>query len=345
MTIDEFLKSNETRCDFHKLTMLKIKYNENIDFLYIPIYSRLEYDNDLKFIGMFERSRQKLYGSSFYFNSEYRDSTYSEFYQGDISKLEEELQNDTNMLLENYIKENKQELINLAKPLYDKYISYDTHYNDIKAKAVLNYIYDTEIDKDIKFTVNLKNNDLRLKDTIIEYLENPKEVANKIYNSYIENYKTTIYTRSCEIPNINDVGVKENIGFRLLVNKLQEDLVKGLQIRTHNKYKKKHDIIRAIKDLDAQNITITIKHNNKSLDFKYPKAQLYNSYMSDWYIPDLDSRKKLKDLYPNERPSDDEYIKDIFEIKYRNKTIYKDISMQSDLTKDNKIEDMEMECE
>ena len=343
MTIDEFLKSNETRYNSERLTILKVKYNDSIDFLYVPIYSKLEYDNDLKFIGMFEKNRQKLYGNSFYFNSEYRDGAYSEFYQGDISKLKEELQNDTNMLLENYIKENKQELINLAKPIYDKYISYDTNYDDIRQKAIQSYIYDKEVDKDIKFTVNLKNNDLGLKDSIVGYLENPKDVANKIYNYYIENDKTTIYARSCEFTNIKDVSVKENIGFRLLVNKLEEDLTKGLQIRAHNKYKKKHDIIKAIKDLDAQNITITVKHNNKSLDFKYPKTQLYNFYMSDWYIPDLDSRKKLKDLYQNERPSDDEYIKDIVEIKYRNKAIYKDMAMQSDLTKENKIEDMEME--
>ena len=68
MTIDEFLLSNEYKYDYDegKRSIINIRYNDNIDFLYNPSYGAFEYDYNLEFIGMFEKNSRKLYGNSFY---------------------------------------------------------------------------------------------------------------------------------------------------------------------------------------------------------------------------------------------------------------------------------------
>ena len=124
----------------------------------------------------------------------------------------------------------------------------------------------------------------------------------------------------------------------IILNELKEKLVEEFNNDSNNEYKKKHDIIKSIKNLEAQTVNIQIRHNNREVEFKYPKNQLYRFFMTEYYVPDTYSRNKLK-----ERPCDDDYIKDIVAIKYRGKTIYKDAKMIN-LVKENDAE-QEMELE
>lgn len=91
MTFDEFLLSEKISCSFGDKDILKIPYNENIYFIYKPTYNRLEYNEKLENIGVFEKQNQKLYGSSWEFDTRYNKELESKFYKGSFEKINEEL--------------------------------------------------------------------------------------------------------------------------------------------------------------------------------------------------------------------------------------------------------------
>lgn len=104
-----------------------------------------------------------------------------------------------------------------------------------------------------------------------------------------------------------------------------------------NEYKKKHDIIKSMKNLDAQMITITIKHNEKIITFKYPKNDIDRLNYSEWNIPDLKIRNQMKELYKDSYNIDNLFISEIIKIEYSRKIIYED---QNILNKQNIEQEM-----
>ena len=91
-----------------------------------------------------------------------------------------------------------------------------------------------------------------------------------------------------------------------------------------NEYKKKHDIIEAIKDVDAQMLTINLCHEGKEITFKYPKDQLYNFWFSDYHIPEVSKREELKQIYANTSFYRDFALEDIKSISFRKQILYED---------------------
>lgn len=342
MTIDEFLMGDERKYEDKDGILFKINFNNKLDFIYSPLYHRIEYNNDLKTVGIYNRETQKLYGNSYYFDNDNIPNLKSKLFVCGVSTVKEHIQKDVNDMLNEHIIKNKDELIDKGKKLFDEYMKDERHFEHIKKDAAQKYIYHSE-KEELVFNIPLGCSNNRLEDNILSYIEYSDNVKREIYNSYLNNWSTTIYSESVGVPNINNVKAEEHIGFRILKEELKRNLVEEFNNAPNNEYKKKHDIIKSIKDLEAQTVTIQIRHNNKELEFKYPKDQLYRFYLEGYYIPDVSSRNKLKELYFNEKPNDDEYIKDIVAIKYRGKPIYQDEKMIN-LSKENSIEE-EMELE
>ena len=68
MNFEEFLLSDEIGHQFEKSYILKLKFDENIDFIYRPDYGEFEYNCNLEFLGLFDKKNKELYGTSYYFN-------------------------------------------------------------------------------------------------------------------------------------------------------------------------------------------------------------------------------------------------------------------------------------
>lgn len=327
MNIDEFLDSNKTIENIGKTDIIKIKYNENIDFIYKPEYGKFEYNRELHFLGFFEKITKKLYGDSYEFQSNYEKELYSDYYSGSISSISTKLIDGADICLKAYVEENKLQLINNSKKIFDKYLSDESNKRELKESSIHNYIYN-EGNLEIKFSVQddyyyeEKNKDL-----IIKYIQSPVETSKNVFEKYIDNQekKESLYING----KYEKVTVQEYLGVMLQVWQYKDMLLKELKDNKNNEYKKKHDIIGSIKNLEAQMINITLKHDDKMITLKYPRDILERMELYERYIPDLTVRDEVENLYKNisGREKDDTFIKEIAKIEYKRKTIYEDMKL------------------
>lgn len=339
LNIDEFLTSNKEIENIGKTDIIKIKYNENIDFIYKPEWGKFEYNKKLEFLGIFEKITKKLYGYSFEFQSNYAKELYSNYYAGTIPSINTNLINGADIYLKNYIEENKLQLINNSKKIFDKYFADESNKQKLKENSIHNYIYQ-EDNSEINFSVKDDYYEENIKDLIIEYIQNPIETSKNVFEKYINNEKKkkSLYINS----NYEKVTVQEYIGVMLQICQYKDILLQELIDNPNNEYKKKHDIIASIKDLDAQMITITLKHDKEMVVLKYPRYVLKEMELYESYIPDLKVRDKVEKLYKNMcyQEKDDTFIKEIVKIEYKKKTIYEDkklLDLENDLS--NNIEE------
>lgn len=343
MTFDEFLVSEEVTQEFDRDFVSKIKYNDNIDYIFKTNYGSLNYNSELKCVGLFDKKNNKLYGSSYDFNGMFNKEMYSNFYNGSIESIKNNLYKNADKLLNNYINDNSKTLRDMAKETFDKFISYKGNYDSIKEMAVKNYIYDLDNNK-LEFHVNTskyeRNNDVNK--LTMEQIEFPEETEYRVFEEFINNEEKTecLYTR--EANNI-DLTAKERIGIRLLEKDLENKLILELKNDPTNEYKMKHDIIESIKDLDVQMLTINLCHNDKEITFKYPKDQLYNFWISDYHIPEVSKREEIKEMYKDERGFADFHLEDIKSISFRKQILYennKDLELNNEKEEPDIVDDM-----
>ena len=333
MNFNEFLLSNDVGHQFEKNYIVKVKFNDSIDFIYKPTYGELEYQHELEFIGLFDKEHKALYGSSYYFT--YEKELNTDYYKGSIEDIEKKLFEDATNFLNKYIEENKENLMKLSKHVFDKFISSENNSSSIKNKAINDYIYQKE--KKLEFSITFYKYEREMKKVIISYLKNPEQIAYKIFDEYINNDSKNerYYTHDCGEPDFQ-LTKKEYIGVKLLENKFRNNLVQELKENPNNEFKKKYDIINAIKDLDAQMITLELKHNNETVIIKYPRTQLYNLNFSSWYIPEVKTREIVKKLYSDVRGFDDFLLEDIVSIQYSRKVLYEDKNLLNKDIEQNK---------
>lgn len=345
MTIDEFLISDEISHEFNRDYVLKVKYNDNIDYIFKTNYGRLDFNSDLKCVGLFNKINNKLYGASYEFNGTFNKDMYSNFYAGTIEQIRIDLYKNADKLLNMYIQDNIESLKEIGRKYFNEFISHKEHYNDIKNESAKKYIYHLD-DYELEFNVNTskyeKSNDMNK--LMMKYLELPEKTEYKVFEEYINNEEKTewLYSRVSGIPNIK-LTVKERIGARLLEKDLEDKLILELKNDPTNEYKKKYDIIEAIKDVDAQMLTINLSHDDKKITFKYPKDQLYNFWFSDYYIPEVSKREELKQIYANTNFYRDFVLEDIKSISFRKQILYEDkkeLELNNEKEEPDIVEDM-----
>ena len=329
MVIDEFLEGKDVSIKIGYRTLVRMKYNENIDFIYKIDLNEFGIYRDLTFVGVFEKITKKLYGSSIDFQSSYLEGINSKYYAGEISSLGDKLFKGADLYLNNYINDNKLELISMAQNTFNKFIADKENYDKLKKSAIKKYVYHNDIEN-ISFSINRDYYDNDFSKIVVEFMQNPIETSYKIYDSYLNslNKKEKIRYNS----KVHEITIKENIGMDLLINQFEKNFIRELKENLNNEYKKKHDIIGSIKDLDAQMVTITLKHNGEIVTFKYPKGILYDLEHYNNQIPDLEARERVIELgfYNKDEP----FINAIAKIEYNRKVLYEDKEL---LNENNKV--------
>ncbi len=324
MNIDIFLNSKSDWAKINEKTIIKVKYNENIDFLYVPFFGWDFHDGSkLSFIGVYDKKHNELYGDEYYLNNNDFIDLKSELYGGTVEQIGHNLMDKLNILIENYITDNEDKLVELSQKKFLKYVSNEECYASIKQEVVRKYIYGEHF-KNIKFPKIIRS--FRIDDTKLKLdcLNDIEKTATEIFDKYINsNEEIYIEYRS------NDFTIKgtnkEKLSFDLLVYRLKENLLKEMELNHTKEQKKKHDIIKSIKNLDAQMITITLKHDDKILNFKYPKSYIWSLDYNESKIPDLDVREQVEKLYKYaDGRKDNVFINDIVKIEYSRKTLYED---------------------
>lgn len=343
MTIDEFLVSKKASQEFDRDFVTKVKYNDNIDYIFKTGYGGLNYNSELKCIGLFDKKNNKLYGSNYDFNGIFNKKMCSNFYAGSIESIKNTLYKNADKLLNDYINDNSKTLRNMAKDTFNKYISYEGNYNEIKDQAVKKYIYNFE-KEELVFHVNTlkyeRNNDVNK--LTMEQIEFPKETEYRVFEEFINNEEKSEWLYSHEANNI-ELTAKEKIGVRLLEKDLENKLIVELYNNPTNEQKLKHNIVEKIKDIDAQMLTINLCHNGNEINFKYPKEQLYNFWLSKYQIPEVSKREEIKQMYKDERGYDDFHLEDIKSISFRKQILYenkKELELNNEKEEPDIVDDM-----
>ena len=202
------------------------------------------------------------------------------------------------------------------------YISYSENILSLKSLAEDIYLSMSNIDEPYKYqfkysnyTENYSVADIK---PIVAYLKHKDTYIDDVINTEINSEKVVkIHSNTSGIPSV-DATVAEELGFILLktdaINKYIQEFKKDTKSFLNLKRK-----IRDCLDLDKmKTVNITVKHNDKELTFKYPVDTLYRFSMSDWNVPDLDTRAKYKDLFSDLDwyKSDENVIKCITKITY-----------------------------
>lgn len=316
MTFNEFLNSEEKIKEFKDVTIIKINYNEKIDFLYEPSFDKLELDRDLKFVGLYDKANKKIYSSENGYVLTYKESLQSELYNGDINKLYKEIIDKLNIEYKKYIFENTESLLEEGESAFKRYIENESNLTNLKNRAITNYIYDNKIEKN-NYKIDLENYRNEYKEIVLNYIQEPEKTIDKLYQEYInKEFKSYIFAE-------REIKQKEYVGFYLQEDKYIENLTKEISNNPSNEQKKKHDIIQAINKIDAQMFNLTVERDNKRISFKYPKDQIYSFYFSSWRIPEVRTREQVEKMY-GRWDREKEIFNDIISISYRGKAIYED---------------------
>lgn len=324
--IDKFLNSDEQVLSMNEGCMVKVRYNENLVFIYNTYYSVLPLGSNLRFIGVYNEKRQVLYGESYLFNNQFNEHKRSKFYNGSIDSAMNDMNTRLKEMLKQYIDDNKEELKNKAKELFEKYISSEQNIKMMVEQAEKNYIYE-ENDFDNTYIIKAPDMNDKYHDTTLAYIDNPEQTLNDLFDEYIN---TPEGNERVNLPNDDNaysvVTSKEYIGLMLLKNEYVKNKTIELVNNADGLLKKKHDILKAINGIDAKTLNISLNHNGERVSFKYPKNDLEHFNISYWFMPASD-REKIRTLYNGDYNIDDNTICDIDKITYKGKTIYSDEKM------------------
>lgn len=248
MNIDEFLLSTEHRFFINEQygSIVKIKYNEYIDFLYqTKMFNQLDYDVGLDFIGLLHRPTKSLYGQDRYcFEYEFSKKLKKVIYKGSIEDIYKNIENEVNVLLNKYIDAHKEELKKISSNRFDKDVKENKLYvKDLKNYAREMYIY--KMRNAMEFKSYYTNNYFKVhKEVIYDYLQDKKSTVEKLFENYI-----------LDDINLYDikVSVKNQIGYTLLENEFKENvIINEFEHNPKNEVKKIHDIIDSIKNIYAK---------------------------------------------------------------------------------------------
>lgn len=330
---------------------IKVSYNENIIFLYRQFaryQNRMIEKDDMSFVGIYDKINNKVYGNSYYLDFLKKDNNDIQnklaVYIGSISDIYEEINEKMSLKIYAFIENNKESLMKLAVPIFEKWKQLESNQSKMGCSVIDDYIHGAEI-ADYRYAyTKYDNNDVY---DAIEYLEHPEQYLDNLYQEFInENNKKTLPRYNADDKHI-EISPKEWLGFNLLETQERQRLLKEAIVDKSNPNLKKREIYAALKDSDTTNVTVTTVHNNKEITITYPTQILMSFEMYTNRINPVALREKFEELFSDVskwgRKLDNEFIESISEIKYRNKTIYEDLSISENLTKENDIKEPNIE--
>jgi len=320
---EKFIKNrNQTTFKIDDYIFVKVKYDDDFDYIfdgYNDFNFNSSYNSKIELIGLLDYKTNKLHLTSDYRIGKYADETLI----GDtLYSITSAIYRDLNNRYNEYVYKHMDELKSRAQKVYDTYYSYSENILSLKSLAEDIYLSMSNINEPYKYqfkysnyTENYSVADIK---PIVAYLKHKDIFIDDVINTEINSEKVVkIHSNTSGIPSV-DATVAEELGFILLkadaINKYIQEFKKDTKSFLNLKRK-----IRDCLDLDKmKTVNITVKHNDKELTFKYPVDTLYRFSMSDWNVPDLDTRAKYKDLFSDLDwyKSDENVIKCITKITY-----------------------------
>lgn len=306
-TEEYLLNKNENKINLPTDVIVKVPNEYGIVILYKTNYYGLNaIKSQLEPYAIYDQNNKKLYTQSKYYYDTKNNISNSSYFENTIYQLLENIKNELFSKLNKYIVENEKLLKENAKEIFKKIyveqvaekidenmkddlikedlsklieVTFKNNKNDcdndtfsnFNKEAIQNYLFDkddtnneTEEKKTFRVLVRKKLESSKL---IMLYLIDSTNTINYVLNEYLNEQLETYND------DLKTISRKEKIGVNLIIKEYKKEIVKSLQSKD-NQYTKTRDIVRATKNVEAQNLTITILYENKEYIFKYQKSQL-----------------------------------------------------------------------
>ena len=370
-TEEYLLNKNENKINLPTDVIVKVPNEYGIVILYKTNYYGLNaIKSQLEPYAIYDQNNKKLYTQSEYYYDTKNNISNSSYFENTIYQLLENIKNELFSKLNKYIVENEKLLKENAKEIFKKIyveqvaekinenmkedlikedlsklieVTFKNNKNDcdndafsnFNKEAIQNYLFDKddtnnedETQKNLEYWLKnyLEGNKL-----IMLYLIDSTNTINYVLNEYL-NEKVETYN-----DDLKTISRKEKIGVNLIIKEYKEEIVKSLQSKD-NQYTKTRNIVRAVKNVNALNLTITIIYQDKEYMFKYPKAELLSeddykygkypmAYLSEYCISSKKDRDIAETLITKMRYNreDDSIFRDfITKITYGKKVLYEE---------------------
>lgn len=306
-TEEYLLNKNENKINLPTDVIVKVPNEYGIVILYKTNYYGLNaIKSQLEPYAIYDQNNKKLYTQSEYYYDTKNNISNSSYFENTIYQLLENIKNELFSKLNKYIVENEKLLKENAKEIFKKIyveqvaekidenmkedlikedlsklieVTFKNNKNDcdndafsnFNKEAIQNYLFDkddtnneTEEKKRLEYWLEKKLESSKL---IMLYLIDSTNTINYVLNEYLNEQLETYND------DLKTISRKEKIGVNLIIKEYKKEIVKSLQSKD-NQYTKTRDIVRATKNVEAQNLTITILYENKEYIFKYQKSQL-----------------------------------------------------------------------
>ena len=310
-----------------KEKVIRTNYKDNIDLLYYTDCQVIGTSGrDTKILGIFDNNTNSFYSYNNYLYGLNEKS--SKFYVCTVYTLFDNIIEKAKNKLNNYIKENKNGLMDKMKKDFEEelnqskkgyYGKFDNYKRMLEDLAEKHFIYETKISAEVEHPIDLFDGwiktDNNLNSIVILYLlDNEKTIKMLIDKFFAEPKKYS-----------NDECTNEEyIGNFLLGKEWERKYLEELKKNTPIKIAKAYDIVSAIKNVNAINVTVTLKNKEKEINFKYNKEALVNMPMYDSDLTKWSVSAKDRASFQQFNRDGKSYFDCISEITYGRKVLYKD---------------------
>ena len=333
--VDDFLENQkgtsivlkEDEYGLPKEKVIRTNYKDNIDLLYYTDCQVIGTSGrDTKILGIFDNNTNSFYSYNNYLYG--FDEKSSKFYKGTVYALFGNIVEKAKNKLNEYIKENKNSLMDKMRPVFEEnlnsdnkgyYGRFDNYKKMLEDLAEKHFIYETKISTEVKPPIDLFDGwikaDNNLNSIVILYLlDDEKTIKMLIDKFFVEpkKYSNDEYTN------------EEYIGNYLLGKEWERKYLEELKNNTPIKIAKAYDIVSAIKNVNAIKVTVTLKNKEKEINFKYNKEALVNMPMYDSDLTEWGVSAKDRPSFRIFKRDGKSYFDCISEIKYGRKILYKD---------------------
>lgn len=311
--------------------LIKVKLNERFDYVFkTDGYGDINLTNStLKILGLLDNISKRFYtNNTWYMDRQLPEIKYMDLYE--VTKL---MREDVKKAYNKYIYDNIADFKSAGKRAYDEYMSYEENVIHLNLKAQERYISNFRLDK-IEFSFYNKyygNSDNGIADTqsILQYIVDGSTFISNIVLKELAKDNDVISSSTSGVPNI-PVNRVEIIGFDLLELDYLNNKIDELAKDTRSLLSKKKFIKEAIDTETMKTVNVTVVNKGETLTFKYSADQLSRLYMSEYYVPDLATRAKYKELFKDKWYHDDDIIAKIVKIEYGKKVIYEGEDLSTD---------------
>ena len=303
--------------------LTKIKLNERFDYVFkTDGYGGINLENStMKVFGLLDNISKRFYTN----NTWYMDRTLPEIEYIDLCEVTRLMREDIKRAYNKYIYDNIAHFKSAGEKAYKEYMSYKENVSYLNSKAEDRYVDDFKLDK-IEFSFYNKyygNSDDSIADTqtILQYIVDGSAFVSSVVLKELDKDNDIISSSTSGVPNI-PVNRVERIGFDLLELDYINNKIDELAKDTGSLLSKKKFIKKAIDTETMRTVNVTVVNKGETLTFKYSADQLSRLYISKYYVSDLSTRAKYKELFKDKWYHDDDIIAKIIKIEYGRKVIY-----------------------